>query len=213
MPRVDTVQFTYDVLYPWYLCYTLRVTKTCTKCGEVKPVDAFAKDKTKRDGRYPSCKSCRLVYGEANRAALLAYNQRWRAENPEKMRAAVNRWHAGHKEQALRQAAAWKQAHPEEVLAYKRSRGSVDEQRRRARKASAGGTYTAAEWRALCAALGNRCLACGSAGPLTVDHVVPLAMGGSNGVENLQPLCNPCNVRKGRSVMDYRPAVAVEESN
>ncbi|RSM87100.1 hypothetical protein DMH25_42665 [Streptomyces sp. WAC 01325] len=29
------------------------------------------------------------------------------------------------------------------------------------------------------------------------DHVIPVAMGGSSGADNLQVLCGPCNRSKG----------------
>ena len=38
---------------------------------------------------------------------------------------------------------------------------------------------------------------CGSRENLEIDHVVPLARGGSNRLENLQLLCQDCNRRKG----------------
>ena len=37
---------------------------------------------------------------------------------------------------------------------------------------------------------------CGSGENLEIDHVVPLARGGSNRLENLQLLCRDCNRRK-----------------
>lgn len=55
---------------------------------------------------------------------------------------------------------------------------------------------------------GFTCLACGRAEPeivLTIDHVVPVSLGGSNKISNLQPLCESCNNRKGDTVVDYRP--------
>jgi|SRR5579871_1043921 len=75
----------------------------------------------------------------------------------------------------------------------------------RARRAAAPGSFTAAEWKAVCERYGSLCLACGQDGPLTVDHVVPLSKGGTNYADNLQPLCLPCNLRKGTRTVDYRP--------
>ena len=77
-------------------------------------------------------------------------------------------------------------------------------QRQRARRAAAPGSFTAAEWRTICGQFGNVCLACGQDGPLSVDHVVPLSRGGRNDADNLQPLCLPCNIRKGTRTVDYR---------
>jgi hypothetical protein len=47
---------------------------------------------------------------------------------------------------------------------------------------------------------GGRCVACGSDFELQFDHVIPVALGGADTVENLQVMCAPCNQRKGAAI-------------
>jgi Autographiviridae endonuclease VII len=54
----------------------MLITKRCTKCGEVKPLDAFCRQKGGRFGRHPRCRECRSVQEKerywANRDQILA---------------------------------------------------------------------------------------------------------------------------------------------
>ena len=59
------------------------------------------------------------------------------------------------------------------------------------------GSFTYEEWRDKCALLGNVCMYCGEAKPLTIDHKIPLSRGGSNEIINIVPACARCNKRKG----------------
>lgn len=34
------------------------VSKRCSRCGEVKPLDDFHRHRSRRDGRQPFCKAC-----------------------------------------------------------------------------------------------------------------------------------------------------------
>lgn len=52
---------------------------------------------------------------------------------------------------------------------------------------------------------GNACLRCGARQPLTVDHIVPVVLGGTSNEQNLQTLCRSCNSSKGTKTADYRP--------
>lgn len=59
----------------------------------------------------------------------------------------------------------------------------------------------------LYALYGRHCMACGRKPPevkLTVDHVVPLARGGEDSLDNYQLLCDPCNQMKAAEVIDFR---------
>lgn len=45
--------------------------------------------------------------------------------------------------------------------------------------------------------LSSPCLACGSLDRVSIDHLIPIARGGADGVGNYAPLCLPCNTSKG----------------
>lgn len=82
----------------------------------------------------------------------------------------------------------YRKEHPEKTQASK--------QRRRARVAGATGHFTEEEWRAKKKEFRDRCALCRGKKKLTVDHIVSLFAGGSNYIENIQPLCRECNSRK-----------------
>ena len=46
----------------------------------------------------------------------------------------------------------------------------------------------------------GKCARCGSRSSLEFDHIVPVAMGGSNTARNIELLCQDCNRSKGASV-------------
>jgi 5-methylcytosine-specific restriction endonuclease McrA len=62
------------------------------------------------------------------------------------------------------------------------------------------GVHSELEWANLVAACDCRCVMCGLKllkQQIQKDHIVPIYQGGSDGIENLQPLCAACNARKG----------------
>lgn len=65
--------------------------------------------------------------------------------------------------------------------------------------------HSAAEWHTLILVCGSACVKCGDTGELVKDHVLPIYQGGSDGIENIQPLCRHCNAGKGGDSTDFRP--------
>lgn len=73
-----------------------------------------------------------------------------------------------------------------------------------------GGIHTPREWEDLKRKYNYMCLCCKQQEPfikLTRDHIVPLVVGGSNSIENIQPLCRSCNSKKYTSTVDYTSVI------
>lgn len=61
------------------------------------------------------------------------------------------------------------------------------------------GTHTKAEWVELRDRVGC-CMHCGATSRLAKDHIIPVSAGGCDCIQNIQPLCDSCNSRKGAKV-------------
>ncbi|MDD4390234.1 MAG: HNH endonuclease [Eubacteriales bacterium] len=46
------------------------------------------------------------------------------------------------------------------------------------------------------------CAICGKIGKMVIDHIIPLSRGGGQSIDNLQPLCHSCNVKKRNKTME-----------
>jgi 5-methylcytosine-specific restriction endonuclease McrA len=148
---------------------------------------------------------------EANREYLREERRRWYRENKEKVR----EYNKSYKEENSERLVELRRLHYENnpdryrELSRRYRQNNPEKMReiraaRRARMAAAEGRFTAEEWLALCEKYDNRCLCCGAQEKLSVDHVIPLSRGGTNYIDNLQPLCSPCNSSKGTKIIDYR---------
>jgi 5-methylcytosine-specific restriction endonuclease McrA len=70
-----------------------------------------------------------------------------------------------------------------------------------------GPGWTEPQWQALKRKYHHRCLCCRKKGlQLEPDHIEPIEKGGAHHINNIQPLCKDCNMRKGARYHDYRPS-------
>jgi uncharacterized protein YdaU (DUF1376 family) len=122
-----------------------------------------------------------------------------------------------HNSRADREIDTWKQLSEEASASGKKGSaakwgGSPDSSRTRAQRLSAArklATHTPEEWRAMLTVCDDQCVRCGlqrqDGSGLCKDHIIPIYQGGSDGIENLQPMCNRCNSSKGADNTDHRP--------
>lgn len=77
---------------------------------------------------------------------------------------------------------------------------------RRVKRLGNGGSHTLGEWETLKAQYNFTCPNCHRKEPevkLTRDHIIPLSKGGSDNIENIQPLCGRCNCSKHTEIIKY----------
>ena len=144
-----------------------------------------------------------------------ATHRAWREANAEPLKEYRAAQYAANPEYFLEKAASFAAENPEKVREYKNTYANTERGkqkahegvwRRIARKRASPGSFTKSEFMAMCRNVGWRCLAClKQFAVLEADHVVPLAGGGHNSIDNIQPLCRTCNAGKGASYRDYRP--------
>lgn len=131
-------------------------TKTCSKCGETKPLDAYYLDK-RRNAPRAACKMCYNADTQARYAAApdkhYALTKRWREEHRSEVNEAAKRRHAENPEPRHRAVAKWQRKNPEKVRAnsHKMYYKHREDRRRRSKEYYCANRDTAltkaAEWR------------------------------------------------------------------
>lgn len=131
---------------------------------------------------------------EKNHEYRLEYERKYREANKEQRAEYTRKYREEHRESYLesnrKHTRKWNKEHP---LARRASR-----LRARARKRNAEGTYSASDIREQYEKQSGKCFWCGEhvGDTYHVDHVVPLARGGSNTPDNLVISCPRCNQSK-----------------
>jgi len=113
-----------------------------------------------------------------------------------------SRWHEDNKKRVYANIKQWKQDNPDKA----RSQRQPKDIARRARLRGSIGSFTLQEWNNLIEVHGHRCAYCKKITKrLTVDHIIPLSIGGEGGtnfIDNILPACSKCNSSKRANQWD-----------
>lgn len=195
--------------------------KHCPQCQQDKPHSDFFKNSRQYDGLSSLCKSCHTesvrTYRDKNRDKVNEWARDERAAKNE-IRAA-NGWvsktaklpEEERKRRIKERKDKWRQSNLGRLAEWFRNYRKQNpeyyknaDRQKKARRKGAEGKFTKSEFDALCEQYGNICLRCKESKPLTPDHVIPIAKGGTNTIDNIQPLCLSCNCWKRARTIDYR---------
>lgn len=183
--------------------------KTCAKCSQSKPEEAYNKSKQMKDGLFSWCRECkkayeqtpasqarRAKYYQANRAWLLPLNRQWELDNADRKRE-INREsrrkrYKANPEKYKAYSKAYRQANPDKYSEWDKTN--------RVRRAGAPGKFTHAEWLDKLLEFNYHCAYCLNPftedKPPTQDHMLPLTRGGTHTADNIVPACVGCNSQK-----------------
>jgi 5-methylcytosine-specific restriction endonuclease McrA len=182
-------------------------SKPCRTCLQVKPLTEFHK---RLDSRALHCVDCAnaktraryKVHAVSQRARAITYRQ----NNLEACNQRRLAWKQANKEKNVASAVAYGRRNPEKrAKATKKYRESNRElynhyslQRKAKLMNCKSYQVTDQELRKL---YSNACVACGSTKRQSLDHIIPIDLGGSHSIGNLQTLCLSCNSSKRNRVM------------
>jgi len=187
--------------------------KRCGRCKRLLPISEFYSSHSKKDGLQYCCHKCSYMASrkwiEKNTTYVKVRRhkrymregqqtrEKWREWRTEKLSAPDgDEWREKRRQTNRRACEKYRKNHPE------RRRASWT--RRRSAKQASDENFTGEQWLELCEKYEHCCVACGERRKLTPDHIVPLSKGGSNGIDNIQPLCGHCNSAKRTKSTDYR---------
>ena len=174
--------------------------KPCNCAHAKEHRDAHLEESREASRRYRAehleeCQRRERSYHDAHKEERSEQKRRAYAADPGPIRARVRESRRADPEKHKAEVRLWRMRNPEK----RRAQSLIDAHRRRAREFAALGSHTVSDVENQHARQKGRCYWCQRkvGDDYHVDHVVPLALGGIDGPENLVVACPSCNCSKG----------------
>jgi len=129
-------------------------------------------------------------YRRLNREEVVANQRLYYETNKERILAWGREYYGKNREKCIASSRAWLSKHPEAKRAHEQARRAV-------KRFAHGAGVSPEEWSAILNEYDHHCAYCNNAGPMTMDHIVPLSGGGAHEAMNIAPACERCNKSKG----------------
>lgn len=187
-------------------------SKKCPKCGLIKDIGEFYKNKSRRDGFSCYCKQCTSEdahkYHEENKELCKERLNKWRKENAEYVRIRDKKYREENPDIEFERQRRYRETHKERLhlkgqqyreehrdYFYNKAR-----ERKLAQQAVSDGTVTLEYEQYLYDEQQGKCAYCGcdlSESGKHLDHIIPIAKGGKHTANNVHWTCPTCNLSKG----------------
>lgn len=96
--------------------------KTCSKCKIEKELELFSKDKNRKDGLKPQCKSCAKVYREINNKYIQIYKKEYYIINKESIAKSQEEYRNKNKDYIKEYNKNYKKLNREKIKEYEYNR-------------------------------------------------------------------------------------------
>lgn len=184
--------------------------RACVKCNkefERKSCEHCAREKTRawKLANPERAKESAAAWRNANKDKVAEYNARYKAEHGEELASKMRDYKLVNPGAIKKACALYYASHKEKINSYsKQYRASnphltrVYNQNRRSRLAEDGGRLSSGLAEKLFKLQKGKCACCGESlgDDYHLDHIMPIALGGSNTNDNIQLLRASCNLQK-----------------
>jgi len=166
------------------------------------------------NSKYCSISCKRSFHSKKYRERIKRYNRKYYAENTDKYRQLWKDYYQANRENLSTRSREryhfLKENNPDLIQKWNKNGGKRYRQTEKGKLASRLDNHRRRcldkidkkAWLEKLDSFGGKCAECGSSEKITIDHIVPVVLGGTNAIENLQPLCSSCNSSKGAKLKD-----------